>query len=74
MSLEPRGVYPLNKGRFPLVGDHIHTTPTSEHSWATPRHAVIGASNLRSSIDSERFTDIQTVIFKEFFHLSTSRS
>ena len=28
--------------RFPSVGDHSHATPTSEHAWATPRHAVIG--------------------------------
>ena len=28
--------------RFSSVGDHIHATPTSEHAWATPRHAVTG--------------------------------
>ena len=30
--------------RFPFVGDHIHTTPTFEHAWATPRHNVMGGS------------------------------
>ena len=30
--------------------------------------------NLRISIDLEGFTDVQPVIFKGFFHLSTSRS
>ena len=30
--------------RFPSIGDHIHVTPTFEHSWATLRHTVIGGS------------------------------
>ena len=39
-------------GRFPSIGDHIHVTPTVEHTWATPRHAVIGSfRNLRSVIN-----------------------
>ena len=30
--------------RFPSIGDHIQVTPTFEHTWATPRHTVIGDS------------------------------
>ena len=30
--------------RFPSIGDHIQVTPTFEHTWATPRHTVIGGS------------------------------
>ena len=30
--------------RFPSVGDHIQVTPTFEHTWATPRHTIIGGS------------------------------
>ena len=30
--------------RFPPIGDHIQVIPTFEHSWATPRHNVIGSS------------------------------
>ena len=30
--------------RFPSIGDHIHVTTTFEHTWATPRHTVIGGS------------------------------
>ena len=47
MSLEPRGMQPLNKDRLPsmdVVGNHVHATPTFEHAWATPRHIVIGGS------------------------------
>ena len=40
-----RDVAPTQRSdRFPSVGDHIHTTPTFEHAWATPRHTVIGGS------------------------------
>ena len=28
--------------RFPSFGDHIQVTATFEHTWATPRHTVIG--------------------------------
>ena len=37
---------PLKKDRFPSVGDWRlhHVTPTFEHTWATPRHAVMGGS------------------------------
>ena len=27
--------------RFSSVEDHIHTTPTFEHVWATPGHTVV---------------------------------
>ena len=30
--------------RFPPIGDHIHVPTTFEHTWATPRHTVIGGS------------------------------
>ena len=30
--------------RFPSIGDHIHVTPTFEHTWETTRHTVIGGS------------------------------
>ena len=40
MSLEPRGVQPLNKG----VGDQIHVTLTFEQAWETPGLTVIGSS------------------------------
>ena len=30
--------------RFPSVGDHIQVTFTFEHTWATPRHTLIGGS------------------------------
>ena len=30
--------------RFPSIGDYIHVPTTLEHTWATPRHAVIGGS------------------------------
>ena len=30
--------------RFPSIGDHIHVTPTFEHTWATPRHTVTRGS------------------------------
>ena len=29
---------------FLSIGDHIHVTPTFEHTWATPGHTVIGGS------------------------------
>ena len=44
MSLESRGMQPLNKDRFLSLGDHIHATPTFEYVWATLRHTVIGGS------------------------------
>ena len=28
--------------RFSSIGDHIHATPTFKHTWATPKHTVIG--------------------------------
>ena len=28
--------------KFPFVADHIHATPTIEHTWTTSRHADIG--------------------------------
>ena len=31
--------------RFPSVQDHIHSTPTFEHAWATTQHTVIGGSS-----------------------------
>ena len=30
--------------KFPSIGDHIHVTPTFEHTWGAPRHTVIGGS------------------------------
>ena len=48
--------------RFSSARDSIRVTPTSEHAWTTQKHTVIG--RLMSSI---RFTDIQTVILKDFF-------
>ena len=30
--------------RFASIGDHIQITPTFEHTWANPRHTVIGGS------------------------------
>ena len=46
MSLEPkRDIAPKQRpDRFPSVKDHIHATPTFEHAWTTPRHAVIAGS------------------------------
>ena len=44
MSLEPRGMLPLNKDRFLSVGKLIHVSPTFEQAWLIPRHAVIGGS------------------------------
>ena len=34
----------LRPDRFPPIGDHIQVNPTFEHTWATPRHTVIGGS------------------------------
>ena len=46
MSLTPRGdVDPKQRpDEFRSIGDHIHVTPTVEHTWATPRHTFIGGS------------------------------
>ena len=46
MYLSPRGdVSPKRRtDRFTSIGEHIHVTPTFEHTWATPRHTVIGGS------------------------------
>ena len=30
--------------KLPSIGDHIQVTTTFEHTWATPRHTVIGGS------------------------------
>ena len=30
--------------KFPSTEDHIQVAPTFEHTWATPRHTVIGDS------------------------------
>ena len=30
--------------RFPAIGEYIHVTPTFGHTWATPRHTIIGGS------------------------------
>ena len=40
-----RDVVPKQRpNRFPSIGDHIQVTPTFEHTWATPRHTVVGGS------------------------------
>ena len=40
-----RDVGPKQKpDRFLSIGDHIHVTPTFEHTWATRKHAFIGGS------------------------------
>ena len=40
-----RDVTPNQKpDRFPSIGDYIHVSTTLEHTWATPRHTVIGGS------------------------------
>ena len=39
------GVAPKQRpDRLPSTGDHIQVTPTFEHTWAIPRHTVIGGS------------------------------
>ena len=40
-----RNAVPKQKpDRFSSIRDHIQVTPTFEHAWATPSHAVIGGS------------------------------
>ena len=42
---DTRNVTPNQRpDRFPSIGDYIHVPTTLEHTWATPRHTVIGGS------------------------------